>query len=370
MKQLFLLVSGVIILLGCNKQSPDGGTSVSSSGTGVFTGGAKVNQVFRLCSDPNGQLYINAWTTLNNNDSFLFYKLNNGQWQRLGNREFLTNINSVGFDNSGNFYFADYAVYKWSGSAWSKVDAAVHDPRQGVSSIGITMAVAPSGEIYGDFEHDTTGNYSYQYSKWDGTRWNWISNPPTDNIYSVYPREMFCNNSGTLYVSSNFSNRNHWLYRYNGNNSWTQVGDPDFQFCNSPFTVDNNNNIYTAGWKRSAHTDTLRGDFIAKWNGSAWSVIPYPAIQRPNTDSTNFIYSLAADTKGNLYVAGSLMNAAGNYIIAKWDGYTWSELGNGSLKANGKIMCMTTDSKGFLYAAGLFKDTAGNAYVAKFAIGN
>jgi hypothetical protein len=60
------------------------------------------------------------------------------------------------------------------------------------------------------------------------------------------------------------------------------------------------------------------------------------------------VYALAADHQGNIYASGEFVTIAGKTVnhIARWDGSTWSALGDGLEAASGKL---AVDSQGNLY---------------------
>ena len=80
-------------------------------------------------------------------------------------------------------------------------------------------------------------------------------------------------------------------------------------------------NLYAGGYFTTAGGVTA--NYIAKWNGSAWSALGSGMGGDP-------VYALAVSGT-NLYAGGDFTTAGGvsaNYI-AKWDGSAWSALGSG-----------------------------------------
>jgi hypothetical protein len=61
-----------------------------------------------------------------------------------------------------------------------------------------------------------------------------------------------------------------------------------------------------------------------------------------------FVYALASDRQGNIYAGGDFTSFGGMFVnhIARWDGLTWSALGNG-LKE--RVNHLAVDSRGNLY---------------------
>lgn len=97
---------------------------------------------------------------------------------------------------------------------------------------------------------------------------------------------------------------------------------------------------------------------LAKWDGSAWSQLGYGFDGQ--------IYDIAV-SGGDVYVVGTFTHACGNIgcvsdnmdarFVAKWNGTTWSALGNGF--DNGALAVAVSGSD--VYAGGAFEQICGNA---------
>jgi len=86
-------------------------------------------------------------------------------------------------------------------------------------------------------------------------------------------------------------------------------------------------------------------------------------------EANSSILTLNADRWGNVYAAGRFKDSVlpkGHYFVAKWDGFSWSELGIGgnALNADSTINLVTTDDLGNVYATGYFTNDSNKAYIA------
>jgi hypothetical protein len=129
-------------------------------------------------------------------------------------------------------------------------------------------------------------------------------------------------------------------------------------------------NVYVGGSFTNA-AGIAEADYVAKWNGSAWSALGSNGF---GEGALFGIVDAIAISGSNVYVGGSFTNAAGlaaaDYI-AMWNGSSWSAVGsngagNGALNSNVNALAV---SGAAVYAAGQFVNAAGIAeadFVAKW----
>lgn len=69
------------------------------------------------------------------------------------------------------------------------------------------------------------------------------------------------------------------------------------------------------------------------------------------TGVSGFVYALAFDSAGIVYVGGQIYKAGGASVnsIAKWDGANWSHVGGGT---NDIVFVLKVDASDNLYAGG------------------
>ena len=163
------------------------------------------------------------------------------------------------------------------------------------------------------------------------------------------------------------------------NQGWVELGadapTPFTSLYTTPGTIrvvkynQSQNKVYVAGdFKNSSGYE-----FVAVYDVAAnnWSELGNIA---PIIGATGSIKALIFDTNNNLYIGGDFRSmSAGVVFVAKYDGSTWSELGNLAdntfMIVNGSINCLTSDSQNRIYAAGNFQyfDSGQNwRYVARY----
>ncbi|MFI4915853.1 MAG: GC-type dockerin domain-anchored protein [Phycisphaerales bacterium JB060] len=113
--------------------------------------------------------------------------------------------------------------------------------------------------------------------------------------------------------------------------------------------------LYVGGRFMVAGTLESRG--LARWDGSAWSTIG----DGPPDNDVDCIVSLEADAHQYLYVGGSFTSIGGMPAshIARWDGSSWSPLGDG---LDGPVYAIAEFDDGTgpaLYAGGWFTQAGG-----------
>jgi LPXTG-motif cell wall-anchored protein len=164
-----------------------------------------------------------------------------------------------------------------------------------------------------------------------------------------------------------------FVARWNGA-SWEGIGSNgagesafECEFNDCYFTdvvIAPNGDVYVSGdFDLTGQPERLS---IARWDGTTWSAVG---------NRTFYISAMALDSDSRLVVTGDFENLSGvpeaDYI-AKWDGDSWLALGSngtgdGFLNAMGYLI--TAGSNSSLYVSGEFTDVAGivgNDYIAKW----
>ena len=144
---------------------------------------------------------------------------------------------------------------------------------------------------------------------------------------------------------------------------WTELGGDNSLAANDDIRAietDDSGNIYVAGDFKNSQNKR----YVSKFDGTSWTILGDPDYF--TSSSISGITSLHY-FNGNLYATGSITNASNNHFVAVFDGTSWSELGgDNSLQASDQINIVSTDNDGNVYAAGYFKNSNDVLYVAKY----
>jgi|GEM_PF-2616979 len=208
--------------------------------------------------------------------------------------------------------------------------------------------------------------------------WAGLSSLASDGDIGGIVYKAKLDSSGSVFILGDFENASanstaDFIARWNGA-SWEGIGSNgagesifDCDTGNCDFTdlvIAPNDDIYVSGFfTLVGQSDPIS---IAKWDGTTWTAVGNEQV---------YITGMAVDNEGHLVVTGYFENLSGvpeaDYI-AKWDGDSWLALGSngtgdGFLNAMG--YSITAGSNSSLYVSGEFTDVAGivgNDYIAKW----
>ena len=247
-----------------------------------------------------------------------------------------------------NLTAADY-IAKWDGANWSALGS--NGAGEG-SLLGVVQAFAMIGTdlyvggLFTNVNNNGTALPAADYiAKWDGTNWSALSSNGAGN--GSLPNSGFVNAlavSGTdLYVGGSFTNVNNnggllldadYIAKWDGTN-WSAlgnngVGDGALNAYVSALAV-SGLNLY-AGGNFTNVANNAQADYVAKWNGSAWSALGSDGAGNGSLNGP--VFALAVNGT-DLYAGGQFNNVNNNGtilgaadLIAKWDGTNWSALGS------------------------------------------
>lgn len=276
----------------------------SALSTGMVGTGSEPG-VHVLKTMPNGTLYAGGrFSDAGGSGADHLAKWDGSTWSALGSVTALSNtilalatnpantILYVGgaFLNAGGVADAD-CIATWDGSSWGALST-------GANSTVIALAVAADSTLYAGGIFTAIGASSAdKIAKWNGSAWSALGSDTAlnDNVYAL----AMGRDGTTLYAGGYFTN---------------------------------------AGGVANA-------DYIAKWDGAAWSALGTPPNQQ--------VFALAVGLDGTLYAGGNFSTIGGVSAvgIAQWNGTAWQPLGS---SVNSTVENIFVGPDGMIYVSGWF----------------
>jgi hypothetical protein len=281
------------------------------------------------------------------------------------------------FTDAAGLAEADYIVM-WDGSRWS----ALGSNSAGNGALdSIVATIEPwNGALYmGGYFTNVAGMPGADYlARWDGGAWSQVG--PDLGGDGAFNSLIYALDSSTdgLYVGGWYTNAAglataDYLVRWDGVN-WSALGSNGAgngalnDGILSLFV--SGTKVYAGGRFRDA-ANIPTADWVAVWDGSAWSGL---GSNGSGNGALNSMVLSIAVTGTNVFVAGEFEDAAGiataDYV-ARWNGSTWSGLGsngagNGALDDYLQSVVVSGDN---VYVGGHFQNAANIAqadYVARW----
>lgn len=285
------------------------------------------------------------------------------------------------YSGGGRNPSTDGAVTKWTGNSWEMVGGGLDDYPQ--AHVLLPWDDGTGVTLYAGGAFTTAdGSTANAIARWDGSSWSALGSGLTDG-----PHDTICfalaeyddGNGSALYAAGRCLTAGgvpvRHIAKWDGA-EWSDVGGGMdgmvyLDRLNALAVYDDGHGpaLYVGGMHGGAGGISSPG--IVKWDGTSWSSVGGGV---GGTDPT--VRALRVFDDGNgaaLYVGGTFNEAGGVSAsrIAKWDGVTWSPLGDG-LPAWVTSLEVFDDGTGpSLYAGGKFSESdaggqPGMNYIAKW----
>jgi len=247
---------------------------------------------------------------------------------------------------------------------------------------GVTYIAVSGSDLYvgGGFSNAAGIPEADFIARWDGTAWSALGSDGSGDGALKDPVTSLAVSGNDLYVGGLFENavgipEADFVAKWNGS-AWSALGSngsgdgaiPSRGVGDVLALAVSGGDLYVGG--RFVNVAGIpEADHVAKWNGSAWSALGsngsgYGAIN-------GYVYALAV-SGNDLYVGGLFERAAGipgADGIARWNGSAWSALGSNGAENGYFHVYAIAVSGSDVYAGGYFNDLAGIAtadYIAKW----
>lgn len=323
--------------------------------------------IYGLDSDPYGNVYAAGAFKMSSGFAEVM-KFNGNSWSQLGNLNAnMTGIRHLLVKDTNDIYACGWFtnstghtyVAHWDGNSWKEVGGNSTSPLNGNGPIW-DLDFDNQGNLYacGWFTNGSGHNY---VAKWDGTNWTEVGTGVNSLNANNTIWDLEIDNNNNIYVSGYFTdiNGNRYAAMWNGT-TWVSLGGTSNPLnANNIITaayLDKTTNEYYVGGR---FTNSNGNQYVAKWNGTTWSQVGNMAF---NGDFT----SLMKDPKGNLLATGAHVNTSGYTSVYKWDGANWTEINGTTGPLNGSAATYWANLRlGILYTCGYFTDMNAKYYVAK-----
>ena len=307
---------------GIARWTPTGWISMGGAGSGLGV------NVFALVIDDDGKLVATGW-----------------------------------FEDAGGDHDADN-VARWEIGGWVPLSSAALPTGSGLKGSAVyALARDGAGRLYaggdfGDAGGDPAGDY---IAVWDGSEWRPLGGP--DSPLDGYVYALAVNDAGQLVVGGDFFTAGgdpdaNYIALWDGV-SWSSLGGPgsDLDDKVNVLVIGADGRLYAGGAFEDAGGD-LDADYVAVWDGAAWG-----ALVGPGGVPDGEIFELVFDAAGNLYAGGDFSDAGGDPdadYVAVWNGTAWTSIGGPGSGLDSYVYALAVDALGRLFVGGEFTDAGGD----------
>ena len=267
-------------------------------------------------------------------------------------------------------------IARWDGMGWNSVGG-------GLQNQYCNVLASFGGDLYAAGYFDTAGGVAgtAKIARFDGTAWNPMDAQLELFLNSIWDMEVFDDGSGdALIVAGNYmaiggnAGLDH-LAKWDGS-SFSSIGTsiggavPLIVLDVLGADLGSGNTLFAGG--RFLSIDGVAANNIAQWDGTTWTAMG-DGVDRTSGFAQLFHMVAFDDGSGMaLYAGGSFNLINGNEPVnnmAKWDGTTWSPVGDGFNSAVRGLQVFDDGTGEALYAMGNFTSSGATAvsHIAKWS---
>jgi len=232
---------------------------------------------------------------------------------------------------------------------------------------GTVHAVVRSGtDTYIGGSFTAVGNVAANnIARWNGKAWSCLGTGTTNGVDGTVYALAVAGNGG-VYTGGNFTHAGgiaaNWIAKWNGT-TWSVLGVGTTNGVNGTVTalaVAGNGDVYAGG--EFTQAGKLVANHVARWTGRAWSFLGAGAANGVN----DYVNALAVTKNGDVYAGGRFTQAGGASAghVARWNGTAWSALGTGTDGGRfGYVDALVVAGNGDVYAGGDFTTAGGTSAI-------
>ena len=264
------------------------------------------------------------------------------------------------------------SIAKWDGASWSALGTGMIGPVPTAAAAVNGLGEYDDGggpALYAAGNLLTAGGVpANRIAKWNGAAWSALGDGLNQGAQAL---AAFDDGTGhQLYVGGSFTlaasvPNTAGIARWNGT-AWSEVGGGVAGSCNVLLVYnDGTGEALYAGGTFFAAGGAAGTNYIAKWNGTAWSALAGGMSGGAIPTRVNAL-AVFDDGGGSALFAGGVFDAAGGVAatnLARWGGASWTPVGGGT---DNTVIRMTLHDDGAgdaLYVGGSFFNVGGAAPV-------
>ncbi len=325
------------------------GSTWSILGSGMY------DSVEALAVDAAGNLYAGGnFTNAGGVSARNIAKWDGTTWSALGSGMNHW-VHALALDAAGYLYAGGWFttaggagvshIARWTGSTWFPLGS-------GTNGEVAALAIDTLGNLYVGGSFTTIeGVGANHIAMWDGTAWSALGSGVSGG-YDPYVSTLALDAAGNLYAGGTFITAGgvsaNYVARWDGS-AWSSLGS-GLNSSVHALAIDSAGNLYAGGWFTTA--GDVHANHIARWDGSSWSALGSGMGGGYET----YVHVLAIGANDDVFAGGPFTTAGGVTAehVARWDGSTWSPVGNGIQVTCPYSQCVSAlkvDMLGGLYAA-------------------
>ncbi|MBI3848096.1 MAG: hypothetical protein HY292_25960 [Planctomycetes bacterium] len=272
---------------------------------------------------------------------------------------------SSAFDCRGGRGFGSATFGRWNGSAWSML-------APGIDDLVYSMTVFDDGTqptlVVGGYLCRAGTVAARRVAQWDGHTWSALGTGIDGYVYALAAIDAGQGNGSraALFAGGNFTRTGsgpaNGIAQWNGS-SWSALGSGVDGELSALAVFDDGSGpaLFAGGSFRRAGAAVA--NHVARWDGRSWSALGTGVTLGRNYTSVQSLKVIDDGAGPALYVGGSFTNAGGVAAnnIARWDGATWSALGDGVDSDVSDMVAFDDGSGPAVFVSGSFSHAGGVA---------
>jgi len=269
-----------------------------------------------------------------------------------------------GLLESGGDFFTGVGTF--DGSTWATLGSAFVGSVGSPNAFIYAISTLESGElVVGGKFITASGTPVSNIAKWNGTNWTAIDSGLNGIVHTIIPLTGSGFVTGGTFTGTAGGMALNHIARWDGA-AWSQLGGGMTSIAATRGVYSlaflSNGDLIAGGTFESAGGVSAAN--IARWNGTTWSPLGDGILNTTLAPSVRALCVLP----GDVVIAGGAMSSAGGSVaknIAQWNGVSWHALGGGPAS---QVNCLESLPSGELIAGGRFTNTDGkqSRYIAKW----